>query len=115
MKKTCRSFPPEVSEVVSSFKMGVHPVARLIKDLTFEYRPEVNRTGPGIYWGARLAVTAPPWASFAAIFAHYSMSSPDSLVFALSDFGYQRYTTGYDRYVEDSNLASGLSMGRVLE
>ena len=112
MEKTCRSFPSELSKIIASFEMGAHPVASLIKDLTFEYRPEMNR---GNYSPARLAVTAPPWAGFATIFAHYSMSSPDSLVFALSDFGYDRYTTGYDRYVEDSNHASGLSMGRVLE
>ncbi len=111
MEKTCRSFPREVSDIISSFHMGVHPVASLIKDLTFEYRPEVNRIGAGFYRPARLAVTADPWVRFAVIDNWWNPSSPTSRFFTLSDFG----SPSYDRYVEDSNHASGLSMGRVLE
>ena len=118
MEKTCRSFPREVSDIISSFEMGVHPVAGLIKDLTFEYLPEMNIYGPGIYRPARLAVTASPWASFAVTegrrrFSSRSpwvTSSPNCRFFALSDFG----SPSYDRYIEDSDIASGLLIGRVL-
>ena len=112
MEKTCRSFPREVSDVIASFEMGVHPVASLIKDLTFEYRPESDPSG-GIYLPARLAVTAPPWVSFAVNGGWWSPSSPTSRFFTLSDFGYG--SPSYDRYVAESDIASGLSMGRVLE
>ena len=112
MENTCRSFPREVSDVIASFEMGVHPVASLIKDLTFEYRPESDPSG-GIYLPARLAVTAPPWVSFAVNGNWWSPSSPTSRFFTLSDFGYG--SPSYDRYVADSDIASGLSMGQVLE
>ncbi len=42
MEKTCRSFPREVSDAIASFEMGVHPVASLMKDLTFEYITETH-------------------------------------------------------------------------
>ena len=112
MENTCRSFPREVSDVIASFEMGVHPVASLIKDLTFEYRPESDPSG-GIYLPARLAVTAPPWVSFAVSAGWWSPSSPTSRFFTLSDFGYG--SPSYDRYIAESDIASGLSMGRVLE
>ena len=116
MEKTCRSFPREVSDIISSFHMGVHPVASLIKDVSFEYRLEEEREG--IYRPARLDLTARSGRSLFALNAlpwlGYGYQSPYRF-FVLSDLGYDRYTTGYDRYVEDSNHASGLSMGRVLE
>ena len=111
MENTCRSFPREVSDIISSFHMGVHPVASLIKDVSFEYFEE-ERDGPGMYRPARLDIISPglfmvapsalPWPG------HSHRSSFRFLL--LSDFGYDRYNTGYDRYVEDSNHASGLSM-----
>ena len=96
--------------------MGVHPVASLIKDVSFEYRLEEEREG--IYRPARLAVTASPWVSFAVTegrrrFSSRSpwvTSSPNCRFFALSDFG----SPSYDRYIEDSDIASGLLIGRVL-
>ena len=118
MEKTCRSFPREVSDIISSFEMGVHPVAGLIKDLSFEYLPEMNIYGPGIYRPARLAVTASPWVSFAVTEGRFSSrspwvtSSPNCRFFALSDFG---SPPRYDQYIEYSNIASGLLIGRVLE
>jgi len=108
MEKTCRSFPHEISNIISSFEMGVHPMASLIKDLSFEYRPEVMIT----YWTipARLAVTASPEASFAVTYNPWSVSSMTSRFFTLSDFG----SSSYDRYIEESDISSGLLMGRVL-
>ena len=113
MEKTCRSFPREVSDAIASFEMGVHPVASLMKDLTFEYLTETNPCLAGIYLPARLAVTADPGVSFAVSAGWWSPSSPTSRFFTLSDFGYG--SPSYDRYVAESDIASGLSMGRVLE
>ena len=41
----------------SSDKMGIHPSTKLIKDLSFEYKPEEARIGWSIYRAERLKVT----------------------------------------------------------
>ena len=41
----------------SSDRVGIHPTAQLMKDLSFEYKPEENRYGWGIYRPHRLTVT----------------------------------------------------------
>ena len=41
----------------SSDKVGIHPTAELMKDLSFEYKPEEPRIGWSIYRAERLRVT----------------------------------------------------------
>ena len=41
----------------SSDRVGIHPTAQIMKDLSFEYKPEENRIGWGIYRPQRLTVT----------------------------------------------------------
>jgi hypothetical protein len=41
----------------SSDKVGIHPTAQLMKNLSFEYKPEEARIGWSIYRAERLRVT----------------------------------------------------------
>ena len=41
----------------SSDRVGIHPTAKIIKDLSFEYMPEENKYGWGIFKPRRLTVT----------------------------------------------------------
>ena len=41
----------------SSDRVGIHPTAQIMKDLSFEYKPEEKRIGWSIYRPHRLTVT----------------------------------------------------------
>ena len=53
--------PASVAKLVREFasdKLNVHPVAQLIKELNFQYKPEENKYDWGIYLCERLEVSA---------------------------------------------------------
>ena len=53
--------PPPVIDNIHGFasdKLDTHPAAQLIKELNFEYRPEENRHGRGVYKPERLSISA---------------------------------------------------------
>ena len=107
MDKTCRTFPPEVSRIIASFDICT-PTAAIVKELTFEYLP-VENPGGGVYRAARLKITAPLFESFFPC-GEYPWKVRPYREYILSDFG----TSEYDRYTIESDIASGLQMGRVL-
>ena len=88
-----------------------HPNAHLTKDLEFTELHEVNRTGLGIYWPARLLVTK----TRAQLPQCFSWNWQADIVrvrirqYMLSSFG----NSEYDRYQISSDLASGMVLGRV--
>ena len=107
MDKTCRTFPFEVSRIIASFDICT-PTAAIVKELTFEYLP-VENPGGGVYRAARLKITAPLFESFFPC-GEYPWKVRPYREYILSDFG----TSEYDRYTIDSDIASGLQMGHVL-
>ena len=110
MDRTCRGFPSEIAEIVDSFLLTIHPAAKLIKGLTFEYLEEENRCGAGVYLPTRLSVSNGAFLMTPNLWgSSRGQALSDSRAFSLQDFG----EPSYDRYTMESALDSGFTLGRV--
>ena len=109
LKATSRQWnrlSPEVQRMISMRTLFVHRTAPLIKDLKFTRLPEARHP---VYRPARLRVTGATFLREPFLTWQGRVVRVFLRDFIFSDFG----NAEYDRYQIDSDLASGIALGRV--
>ena len=88
----------------ASDKLGIHPTAQLIKELEFQYKPEENKYGWGLYRPGRLEVSS----NNAHFIRPANTASPGpNLTFILTDFlpsYWSNESDTFDRDVYEAEL-----------